>query len=83
MVSIFAKAFICRGNTQIHLQFFLQIKTLVDTERSSELRRKWIAQVLQVKLRFMGCLVKANALVIENSNVDIIASLSCCHRYHY
>ena len=35
MVSIFAKAHICRVNTQVHLQFFLQIKTLVDIERPS------------------------------------------------
>ena len=31
----FAKTRICQGNTQVHLQFFLQIKTLVNVERPS------------------------------------------------
>ena len=30
-----AKTRICQGNTQVHLQFFLQIKTLVDKQRLS------------------------------------------------
>ena len=34
--------------------------------RKAELLRKWITLVLQVKFRFMGCLVKANALVFGN-----------------
>ena len=54
MVSIFAKDRICRGNTYVHLQFFLQIKT--SRHRKTELLRKWIALVLQVKFPFMSCL---------------------------
>ena len=34
--------------------------------RKAELLRKWIALVLQAKFRFMGCLVKANVLVLGN-----------------
>ena len=34
--------------------------------RKAELLLKWIAPVLQVKFRFMGYLVKANALVLGN-----------------
>ena len=34
--------------------------------RKAELLRKWIALVLQVKFRFMGCLVKVNALALGN-----------------
>ena len=62
MVSIFAKTRICRGNTHVHLQFFC--KSNFSRHRKAELLRKWIALVLQVKFRFMGCLVKANALVL-------------------
>ena len=40
--------------------------------RKAELLRKWIALVLQVKFRFMGCQVKANALVLGKSVVVII-----------
>ena len=32
--------------------------------RKAELLREWIALVLQVKFRFMGCLAKVNALVL-------------------
>ena len=35
-------------------------------DRKAELLRKSIALALQMKLRFMGCLVKANALVSGN-----------------
>ena len=35
-------------------------------DRKVVLLIKWIAIVLQVKFRFMGCLVKANALVLGN-----------------
>ena len=34
--------------------------------RKAKLLHKWTALVLQVKLRFMGCLVKANSLVLGN-----------------
>ena len=40
----------------------------------AELLRKSIAVVLQVKFRFMSCLVKANALISGNKNH---------HRYHH
>ena len=40
--------------------------------RKVVLLRKWVAVVLQVKFCFMGCLVKANALVLAN----IASSLS-------
>ena len=40
--------------------------------RKAELLRKWIALVLQVKFRFMGCLAKANALILGNRVVVII-----------
>ena len=40
--------------------------------RKAELLRKWIALVLQAKFRFMGCLVKANPLVLGNSVVIIV-----------
>ena len=39
--------------------------------RRAKLLRKWIALVLQVKLRFMGCLVKANALVLGNMTLSL------------
>ena len=41
-------------------------------DRKAVLLRKWIALILQVKFRFMGCLVKTNALVPGN----IASSLS-------
>ena len=41
-------------------------------DKKAVLLRKWIALVLQVKFCFMGCLVKANALVSGNSIVVII-----------
>ena len=33
-------------------------------DRKAKLIPKWIALVLQVKCRFMDCLVKANALIL-------------------
>ena len=68
MVLIFAKAHICRGNMQVHLQFFWKSK--LSRHRKAKLLRKWIALVLQVKLR---CLVKANALVL--GNIALLLSL--------
>ena len=65
MVSIFGKARIYGGNTQVHVQFFFQIKTLVDIE----------SLVLQVKLDLMGCLVKANALVLGNIALSLSSQL--------
>ena len=41
-------------------------------DRKAVLSRKWITLILQVKFHFMGCLVKANALVSGNSFVVII-----------
>ena len=35
-------------------------------DKKAVLLRKWIALILQVKFRFMGCLLKANALVSGN-----------------
>ena len=61
MVSMFTKALIGRGNTQVHLQFFC--KSIFSRDRKTVLIRKGIALLLQVNFRFMGCLVKANALV--------------------
>ena len=43
--------------------------------RKTELLRKWIALVLQVKFRFMGCLVKANALVLGNIALSLSSQL--------
>ena len=43
--------------------------------RKAELLRKWIALVLQVKFRFMGCLVKANALVLGNIALSLSSQL--------
>ena len=73
MVSIFAKAGICRGNTQVDLQFFANQK--FTRHRKAALQRKWIAVVLQVKFRFMGCLVKANALVLGNIALPSLSPL--------
>ena len=73
MVSIFAKARICRGYTQVHLQFFANQN--FSRHRKAELLRKWIALVLQVKFRFMGCLVKANALVLGNIALSLSSQL--------
>ena len=41
-------------------------------DKKALLLRKWIALVFQVKFCFMGCLVKANALVSGNGIVVII-----------
>ena len=38
----------------------------ISRDRKVELLSKWITLVLQVKISFMGGLVKANALVSEN-----------------
>ena len=43
--------------------------------RKAQLLRKWIALVPQVKFRFMGCLVKANALVIGNIALPLSSQL--------
>ena len=43
--------------------------------RKAELLRKWIALVLQAKFRFMGCLVKANALVLGNIALSLSSQL--------
>ena len=43
--------------------------------RKTELLRKWIALVLQAKFRFMGCLVKANPLVIGNIALSLSSQL--------
>ena len=69
MVSVFAKARISRGNLQVSgsSSIFLQIKTLVDIEKPSCYAiGLLLLGVLQVKFRFMGSLVKANALVLGN-----------------
>ena len=73
MVSIFAKARFCRGNTQVHLQFFC--KSNFSRHRKAELLRKRIALVLQAKFRFMGCLVKVNALVLGNIALSLSSQL--------
>ena len=44
-------------------------------DRKATLLRKWIALVLQVKFRFMGCLVKANALVLGNIALSLSSQL--------
>ena len=38
-------------------------------DKKAVLLRKWIALILQVKFRFMGCLLKANALVSGNRSL--------------
>ena len=43
--------------------------------RKAELLHKWIALVLQVKFRFIGCLVKANALVLGNIALSLSSQL--------
>ena len=43
--------------------------------RKTELLRKWIALVLQAKFRFMGCLVKASALVLGNIALSLSSQL--------
>ena len=43
--------------------------------RKANLLRKWIALVLQAKFRFMGCLVKANALVLGNIALSLSSQL--------
>ena len=52
--------------------FFFFFFFYVSRHRKAELLRKWIPLVLQGKFRLIGCLVKANALVLEN----IASSLS-------
>ena len=44
-------------------------------DRKAELLCKSIALVLQVKFRFMGCLVKANALVLGNIALSLSSQL--------
>ena len=44
-------------------------------DRKAVLLRKWIALILQVKFRFMGCLVKANALVLGNIALSLSSQL--------
>ena len=73
MVSKFAKARICRGNTLVHLHFFANQD--FSRHRKAELPRKWIALVLQAKFRFMVCLVKANALVLGNIALSLSSQL--------
>ena len=43
--------------------------------RKVELLRKWIALVLQTKFRYMGCLVKTNALVLGNITLPLSSQL--------
>ena len=43
--------------------------------RKAKLLRKWIALVSQAKFRFMGCLVKANALVLGNIALSLSSQL--------
>ena len=38
--------------------------------------RKWIALVLQIKFRFMGCLVTANALVSGTDSIVVIITVN-------
>ena len=73
MVSIFAKTSIFRGNTQVHLQFLCNQN--FSRLRKTELLRKWMTVVLQAKFRFMGCLVKANALVLRNIALSLSSQL--------
>ena len=70
MVSIFSKARICRAIRRFIFNFFANQN--FSQHRKAELLCKWIALVLQAKFCFMGCLVKANALVLGNSVVVII-----------
>ena len=43
--------------------------------KKAELLRKWIALVLQVKFPFIGCVVKANTLVLGNIAVSLSSQL--------
>ena len=70
MAPIFAKARICRGNTRFIFNFFAN--QIFSQHRKTELQRKWIALVLQVKFRFTFCLVKANALVLEETDSIVL-----------
>ena len=45
-------------------------------DRKAVLLRKWIALILQVKFRFMGFLVKANALVSGNKYSVVIITVN-------
>ena len=45
-------------------------------DRKTVLLRKWIALILQVKFRFMGFLVKANALVSGNKYSVVIITVN-------
>ena len=73
MVSIFAKASICRGNTQVHLRFFCKSK--LQSTQKGRAATQMDRSVLQVKFRFMGCLVKANALVLGNIALSLSSQL--------
>ena len=72
MVSIFAKARICRGTlgNTIHLQFFCKSKlqSTLKGRAATQMDRSSASS----KISFMCCLVKANALVLGNSVVVII-----------
>ena len=71
MVSIFAKLVSVGATRTFTLIFFFAYQDF-SRHRKAELLRKWIALVLQGKFRLISCLVKANALVLENSIVVII-----------
>ena len=44
--------------------------------KKAEVLPKWIVQVLRVKFRFMGCLVKTNVLVLGNIALSLSSQLT-------
>ena len=78
MVSIFAKACICRGNTQVHLQF-LQIKTLVDIERPSCYANGSLSA--SSKISFHGLPSKSKRPSIRKHSIVVIITVNSISFY--
>ena len=72
---LFAKARFCVGAIRSFIFDFFAIQNF-SRDRKAVLLRKWIALILQVKFRFMVCLVKANALASGNIASSLSSQLS-------
>ena len=80
MVSRYLQRLISVGAIR-RLVFNLFLNQNFSRQRKTKLLRKWITLVLQGKLRFMGCLVTANDLVLGKNSVVVIIAVNSISFY--
>ena len=71
----FAKALVSFGAIRRFIVSYFANQNF-SRDRKAVLLRKWIALVLQVTFRFMGCLVQANTLVSGIDSIVVIMTVS-------